>query len=91
MTMLAPKTSMPVHRQLLSPLQRQRLTPIQREVFALIAERGQLSYTDMAAELYVHRDSVITAIRQLEIEQVIEKIPGHGRVPNRYIVKEANL
>jgi DNA-binding CsgD family transcriptional regulator len=91
MTMLAPHAA-PIAspgRQL-TPFERQRLTPLQREVFSLIAARGQISYTDIAAELYIHRDSVITAIRQLEHHQLIEKVAGHGRVPNRYLVKEAH-
>ena len=86
MTMLA---SPPTPAVRLSPIQRQRLTPLQRDVFDLICERGSISYTDIAAELYIARMSAMTAIRQLQLEQLIEKVVGHGRVPNRYVVKEA--
>ena len=54
----------------------------------LICQRGSISYTDIAAELYIARMSAMTAIRQLELEQLIEKVVGHGRVPNRYVLKE---
>lgn len=72
----------------LSPVQRQRLTPAQREVFELISERGAISYTDIAAELYIDRDTAIVAVRQLENERLIVKTPGRGRVPNRYSMCE---
>lgn len=85
MTMLA---SLPTLSVRLTPIQRQRLTPLQRDVFDLISERGSISYTDIAAELYIARMSAMTAIRQLELEHLIEKVVGHGRVPNRYVVKE---
>jgi DNA-binding MarR family transcriptional regulator len=85
MTMLA---SPPAPSVRLTPIQRQRLTPLQRDVFDLISERGSISYTDIAAELYIARMSAMTAIRQLELEQLIEKVVGHGRMPNRYVVKE---
>ena len=85
MTMLASPPAPPVR---LTPIQRQRLTPLQRDVFDLISQRGSISYTDIAAELYIARMSAMTAIRQLELEQLIEKVVGHGRVPNRYVLKE---
>ena len=89
MTMLAPQQpSTMARRQYLTPIQRQRLTPIQREVFSLILDRGQISYNDIAAELYIDRRTAIIAVRQLENEHLIMKTAGQGGKANQYTVCE---
>jgi DNA-binding MarR family transcriptional regulator len=61
-----------------------RLSYIQQQVLALLTKHHSISYTDIAAELDVDRSSVMIAVKQLQLREKIEKLPGKGRIPNTY-------
>ena len=62
-----------------------RLTYTERLVLDLLREQPEISYTNMSAELFIDRTSALTAVQRLEKRSLISKVPGRGKVPNRYV------
>lgn len=65
-----------------------RFSYIQRRVLECIRQCNQQSYEDMAATIECDRSSVIIAVKCLQQRGTVEKIPGRGRLPNRYLLVE---
>jgi predicted regulator of amino acid metabolism with ACT domain len=66
-----------------------RLTLAQRRLLQYLHEacNGEhISYDALAAELFVERRTVITAVKRLEHTRRIVKIKSRGGVANRYFL-----
>lgn len=57
----------------------------QRRILALIMEHEEISFDDMAIQLEIDRSTAVLAVKSLVYAGRLQKQPGRGRRPNRYI------
>ena len=66
-----------------------RLTHAQQRLVALIRAHPVISYDEIAARLFIDRNTAIRAVHRLIIERRLVKVAGSGRQPNRYLLTDS--